>query len=85
VGGLRAAICRNAARTILRDREPVKAIGITCPHAIYFVDFGNKTRAAALEEVQTVSAKAGKLVTEGPSTGDGLIPASTEDVQRLTR
>jgi hypothetical protein len=46
------------------DREPVKAIGITCPHATYFADFGNKTRAAALEEVQTVSAKAGKLVTE---------------------
>jgi len=58
------------------------------PHATYSATSGTSSKAQILENVkavvQTVWSKAGKLVTEGPSTWDGLIPASAQDVQRLT-
>jgi hypothetical protein len=57
------------------------------PHATYFAHSNDMTKADILNEVkkivQTVWSKAGKLVTEGPSTWDGLVFASAEDVQRL--
>jgi hypothetical protein len=57
------------------------------PHATYFAHSNNMTKSEILSAVtaivQAVWNKSGKLVTEGPSTWDGLVLASAEDVQRL--
>jgi hypothetical protein len=57
------------------------------PHATYYGHSSNMTRSDILRVVtaivKTVWNKAGKLVTEGPSTWDGLLLASAEEVQRL--
>jgi hypothetical protein len=58
------------------------------PDATYSAIFTGKTASTILDEVtvivDSVWGKAGKLVIEGSSTWIGLVPASAQDVQRLT-